>query len=230
MTMAPQKQEDVEVHVVDGAIHTDGSTTITAAPVPPSVTVDMEQEPADALEQTPNGAKLEDKNGNATANTNNSSSSENDDDDEQLFQFMTGIKGDLAARGPLYKSDWGKPKNMFTVINATVFAFVIQLIPALIFAELMDRQTEGNLATAETLMSSAIIGIIYAIFAGQPLVIMVSTINVLTAKSITVLCQIITVMLVFHHVIIASYHQSITIILCRVLQDPFLSYWERHMD
>lgn len=31
----------------------------------------------------------------------------------------------------------------------------------------MDRQTEGNLAVAETLMSSAVIGVIYVIFAGQ---------------------------------------------------------------
>ena len=32
--------------------------------------------------------------------------------------------------------------------------------------------SDGNLATAETLLSSAIIGVIYAIFSGQPLVIM----------------------------------------------------------
>jgi len=92
--------------------------------------------------------------------------------DEPLFSFMTGIKADIAARAPLYADDWGKPKNTITVINATVFAFVIQLIPALIFAELMDRETEGDLATAEVLLSSAIIGIIYAIFAGQPITIM----------------------------------------------------------
>lgn len=99
-------------------------------------------------------------------------------DDEKLLSFLTGMKNDLAARQPFYNAkaggvgDWGKPDNFFTVFNATIFAFVIQLIPALIFAELMDRQTEGNLATAETLLSSAIIGIIYAIFSGQPLVIM----------------------------------------------------------
>lgn len=79
---------------------------------------------------------------------------------------------DLRARAPLYKSDWGRPRSAATVINATVFAFVIQLIPALIFAEILNDQTRGNLATAETLLSSAIIGIVYAIFAGQPLVIM----------------------------------------------------------
>ena len=99
-------------------------------------------------------------------------------EDEKLLSFLTGMKNDLTARKPFYNmqsdgvGDWGKPDNFFTVFNATIFAFVIQLIPALIFAELMDRQTEGNLATAETLLSSAIIGIIYAIFSGQPLTIM----------------------------------------------------------
>ena len=97
---------------------------------------------------------------------------DDDDDDEPLFQFMTGIKDDLNARAPLYKDDWGKPRSVFTVVNATVFAFVIQLIPALTFAELMARETENNLAVAEVVLSSAVIGIIYAIFAGQPLVIM----------------------------------------------------------
>lgn len=70
-------------------------------------------------------------------------------EDAPLFQFLTGMREDLAARLPIYKDDWGRPKSFFTVINATCFAFVIQLIPALIFAELMDRETEGNLATAE---------------------------------------------------------------------------------
>ena len=94
------------------------------------------------------------------------------DASEPLFQFMTGINQDLKARLPLYLDDWSRPKSIVTVVNATLYAFVIQLIPALIFAELMNRETEGNLATAEVLLSSAIIGIIYAIFAGQPLTIM----------------------------------------------------------
>lgn len=117
-----------------------------------------------------------DADGNNANNNNNTVTDKKSDEvnakPEPLFSFMTGIKADLAARGPLYKDDWSKPQSVYTVVNATIFAFVIQLIPALIFAELMARETEGNLATAEVLMSSAIIGIIYAIFAGQPLVIM----------------------------------------------------------
>jgi hypothetical protein len=93
---------------------------------------------------------------------------EEEEEDEKLFSFLTGMKNDLIARQPYYnfksdcgddndgssnkndseppynepiRGDWSIPKNFFTVFNATIFAFVIQLIPALIFAELMDRQT-----------------------------------------------------------------------------------------
>jgi hypothetical protein len=48
----------------------------------------------------------------------------------------------------------------------------VQLIPNLIFAQLMDRETKGNLAAVETLLSAGIIGIIYAIISGQPLTLL----------------------------------------------------------
>jgi hypothetical protein len=89
-----------------------------------------------------------------------------------LLQWFTGMQDDWNARWPLYADDWSRPQSISTVINATVYTFFIQLIPALIFAELMDDTTQGKLATAETLLSSAIIGIIYALFAGQPLTIL----------------------------------------------------------
>src|SRR6056300_1066906 len=79
------------------------------------------------------------------------------------FGFMRGIRNDIRTRAPYYKDDWGKPKNTSTVINATLFAFVVQLIPALIFADLMYEKTNGNLGTAATLLSSGIIGVIYAV-------------------------------------------------------------------
>ena len=88
------------------------------------------------------------------------------------IKFMHGIKTDIKRRAPYYKDDWGKPKNTFTVINATLFAFVVQLVPALIFADLMDTQTNGHLGTAETLLSAGIIGVIYAVISGQPLVLL----------------------------------------------------------
>jgi hypothetical protein len=72
----------------------------------------------------------------------------------------------------LYRDDWGRPKNISTIVSATAFSFVVQLIPALIFADLLERETEGRLAFAETLLSGGIIGIVYAIFSGQPLTLL----------------------------------------------------------
>ena len=91
---------------------------------------------------------------------------------EKFFEFITGMKIDIENRAPYYLSDWGKPRSIITIVNAIFFAFVVQLIPALIFAELMDKKTNGNLAVAETLLSTGIIGIIYAIFSGQPLTLL----------------------------------------------------------
>jgi hypothetical protein len=90
-----------------------------------------------------------------------------------FFRFIpTGMRNDLSARAPHYASDWGHPKSIITVINASFFAFVAQLIPALIFAELMDHKTAGNIGVAETLLSSGIIGTMYALIGGQPLTLL----------------------------------------------------------
>jgi hypothetical protein len=89
-----------------------------------------------------------------------------------VLEFMTGMIDDLKLRLPLYKGDWGRPTNMARVFNATFYAFVVQLIPALIFAEVLDRQTNGNLAVPEVLLAAGVIGVIYAVFAGQPLTVL----------------------------------------------------------
>lgn len=89
-----------------------------------------------------------------------------------MFSFMTDMMNDLRARAPYYWDDWKKPRNTFTVVNAVVYAFMVQLIPALVFSEMLDQRTDGRLAVAETIMSAGIIGVIYAVVAGQPLVIL----------------------------------------------------------
>ena len=91
---------------------------------------------------------------------------------EKFFELFTGMKTDIENRAPYYLSDFGKPRSFITIVNAIFFGFVVQLIPALIFAELMDSKTNGNLAVAETLSSTGIIGIIYAVISGQPLTLL----------------------------------------------------------
>ncbi|KAL3941199.1 MAG: hypothetical protein SGBAC_004406 [Bacillariaceae sp.] len=86
-------------------------------------------------------------------------------------QFLTGISKDLKRRLPYYLDDWRLPPPLTTIINASLSSFVRQLIPALIFASWMEQQTEGKLSAAEVLMSTGVVGIFYAIFSGQPLVL-----------------------------------------------------------
>ena len=81
-------------------------------------------------------------------NNNKKKKKKNADNDNDVPRIdVVGIVSSTTSNGnesssyePI-RGDWSIPKNFFTVFNATIFAFVIQLIPALIFAELMDRQT-----------------------------------------------------------------------------------------
>ena len=90
--------------------------------------------------------KLDCSSGNG--DNNNDKKKKNADNDNDVPRIdVVGIVSSTTSNGnesssyePI-RGDWSIPKNFFTVFNATIFAFVIQLIPALIFAELMDRQT-----------------------------------------------------------------------------------------
>ena len=91
---------------------------------------------------------------NDDSNNKNEQISDDTSNRTPRIQFLTGMKQDLAARVPLYWDDWKCPRSPMKVLNATWFVFVVQLIPALIFAELLDRQTEGRLAVAEVILSA----------------------------------------------------------------------------
>ena len=89
-----------------------------------------------------------DCNGGGNGDNNKKKKKKNADNDNDVPRIdVVGIVSSTTSNGnesssyePI-RGDWSIPKNFFTVFNATIFAFVIQLIPALIFAELMDRQT-----------------------------------------------------------------------------------------
>ena len=138
-------------------------------------------------------------------------SDEDDDDDEEDGTFpredptettpppacvcppFHGMSLDVQARFPLYPDDWlvpvcSSPRTFFKLLNATLFAFVVQLIPALIFAEVLDTQTHGAISVVETLLSSGIIGLLYAVFSGQPLVLVGITGYVTIVRQLFYVC------------------------------------------
>ena len=86
---------------------------------------------------------------------------------------MKGLQRDWKYHVSTYRGEWTRrPKSISKVVAATIFAFFTQLIPALIFADLLDIMTNGNISVIETLLSAGIIGVIYSIITGQSLVLL----------------------------------------------------------
>lgn len=91
----------------------------------------------------------------------------------KLFHFRSvgqGICNDIRQRLPYYASDFTDAFN-YRVIPSTVYMFFTNLLPAIAFAQDMFDKTDNSFGVNEVLMSSAMGGIIFGLFAGQPLCI-----------------------------------------------------------
>ena len=101
-------------------------------------------------------------------------------DDPLVFsrRFAGGLKADLKRRAPWYLSDWLEAFSADSrgqALASIAFLFFACLSPAITFGMLFDEQTEGHLGVVEMILSSAISGIVYSIFSGQPLCILGAT-------------------------------------------------------
>ncbi|EJS42054.1 YNL275W [Saccharomyces arboricola H-6] len=81
-----------------------------------------------------------------------------------------GIWLDLKGRIPYYKSDWIDALD-YRVIPSTVETYFNNLLPALAFAQDMFDRTDNSYGVNEVLLSSAMAGIVFGAFSGQPLCI-----------------------------------------------------------
>lgn len=81
-----------------------------------------------------------------------------------------GIYRDIKGRLPYYVSDWKDGLN-YRVIPSTVYMYFTNLLPAIAFAQDMFDKTHNAYGVNEVLMASAMGGIIFGLFAGQPLCI-----------------------------------------------------------
>lgn len=82
-----------------------------------------------------------------------------------------GLKQDLARRLPHYVSDFtdGFQKKC---VASILFMFFACLAPAVTFGGLMGVATDGQIGPVEMLIASSVCGMLYALFAGQPLIIL----------------------------------------------------------
>ncbi|XP_051151615.1 probable boron transporter 6 isoform X1 [Andrographis paniculata] len=92
---------------------------------------------------------------------------------EQLRTPFKGVVNDFKGRIACYKKDWiDTCSTGARILAPTAYIFFASALPVIAFGEQLSRETDGMLSTPETLASTAICGIIQAIFGGQPLLIL----------------------------------------------------------
>ncbi|CUM65940.1 uncharacterized protein PRCAT00003593001 [Priceomyces carsonii] len=87
-----------------------------------------------------------------------------------LSYFGFGIYRDIRNRLPFYVSDFKDAWN-YRVIPSITYIFFTNVLPAIAFAQDMLDKTDQKYGVNEVLLSSAIAGVVFGLFSGQPLCI-----------------------------------------------------------
>lgn len=85
-----------------------------------------------------------------------------------------GLLRDLRRRLPYYASDFGDGLHS-KCLASTLFLFFACLAPAIIFGGLMGAKTEGQIGAVEMIVATAVCGVVYALTAGQPIIVLGGT-------------------------------------------------------
>ncbi|XP_023806679.1 anion exchange protein 3 isoform X1 [Oryzias latipes] len=81
-----------------------------------------------------------------------------------------GLIHDIRRRYPLYISDFKDALDM-QCIAAVIFIYFAALSPTITFGGLLGEKTEGMMGVTELIVSTATLGVLFSLFAGQPLLI-----------------------------------------------------------
>ncbi|MCB9596062.1 MAG: HCO3- transporter [Sandaracinaceae bacterium] len=104
-------------------------------------------------------------------------------------KLFGGIVRDLRRRGPHWVDDWRAGLRV-KVLASVLFMFFACLAPAVAFGGLLATLTGGQIGAVEALLASAICGVIWSLFAGQPLAIVGATgPNVIFTGILYVACE-----------------------------------------
>lgn len=97
-----------------------------------------------------------------------------------FFKAGKGVYEDLRRRLPLYPSDFtdgitGTDRSLLKYTTTAIFLYIAILLPNIAFGSLNDESTRGEIDVHKTIVGQSIGGVIYALFAGSPLVIPLTT-------------------------------------------------------
>uniref|UniRef100_A0A182JXV8 Anion exchange protein n=1 Tax=Anopheles christyi TaxID=43041 RepID=A0A182JXV8_9DIPT len=93
---------------------------------------------------------------------------------EKTNRLWGGLINDIKRRYPMYKSDIMDGLNTET-ISATIFMYFAALSTAITFGGLCSDKTNNLIGISESLLSDSIVGMVFHLLAGQPLLIIGTT-------------------------------------------------------
>lgn len=89
-------------------------------------------------------------------------------------RLFGGMIEDLKRRLPWWMDDFRAGLNM-KVVASILFMYFACLAPAVAFGGLMSTLTDGQIGAVETILASAVCGVLWSVIAGQPLAIIGAT-------------------------------------------------------
>ncbi|VDM47807.1 unnamed protein product [Toxocara canis] len=91
-----------------------------------------------------------------------------------------GLKEDFCRRIQFYATDYldgiRGPKTIQKLFSSIVFLYFACLLPAIAFGVLNDDNTNGGINVRKVIFAQAVGGIFFAIFGGQPIIILLTTV------------------------------------------------------
>ncbi|KFB52870.1 AGAP006115-PB-like protein [Anopheles sinensis] len=93
---------------------------------------------------------------------------------EKTNRLWGGLINDIKRRYPMYKSDIMDGLNTET-LAATIFMYFAALSTAITFGGLSSDKTHNLIGISETLVSASLVGLVFHLLSGQPLVIIGTT-------------------------------------------------------
>ncbi|KAK3789928.1 hypothetical protein RRG08_004040 [Elysia crispata] len=98
-------------------------------------------------------------------------------------RLFGGVIDDVKRKLPWYASDF-KDSIHIQCVASTIFLFLATLTPNVTFGGLLGQGTEQYMGTMECILAASICGVVFALFAGQPLNILGSTGPMLVLETI----------------------------------------------
>ena len=89
-------------------------------------------------------------------------------------RIFGGLVGDLKRKAPFYLSDFRDGLSS-KVAGTTLFLYFAVLANAIAFGALTGVLTDGQIGISEMFVVTAVGGVVYALFSGQPLTILGGT-------------------------------------------------------